>query len=60
MNYLEFFKLVRMMRVAQKKYFKNRQVDDLRQSKALEKRVDDVIMRLSESLEHDAEGGCNG
>lgn len=69
MTSLEFFKLVRAMRVAQKQYFKNRQVDDLRKSKALEKRVDDEIMRFSDVLKSHQiqiemlkveEGGCNG
>ena len=68
MTSLEFFKLVRAMRDAQKRYFKNREVDDLRKSKALEKRVDSEIMRVSDILKSKQvqidmlrveEGGCD-
>ena len=69
MNQYQFFKLVRAMRSAQKMYFKNRSHDDLRKSKALEKRVDEEIMRFSDVLKSQQiqiemlkveEGGCNG
>ena len=68
MTSLEFFKLVRAMRDAQKRYFKYREVDDLRKSKALEKRVDSEIMRVSDILKSKQvqidmlrveEGGCD-
>lgn len=51
MNQYQFFKLVRAMRSAQKMYFKNRSHDDLRKSKALEKRVDEEIMRVNKLFE---------
>lgn len=48
MNDNEFFDLVSAMRAKQKEYFRTRSMDVLKQSKALEKRVDDEIKRVNE------------
>lgn len=45
-EYIEFVKLVYKMRNQQKKYFKTRNIDDLKESKRLEKEVDDITERL--------------
>lgn len=50
MNPIQFFKLVSEMRRCQKEYFKNRSREALQQSKALEKRVDGEIARVSEVM----------
>lgn len=40
---VEFFNAVESMREAQKSYFKTRNSDDLKRSKELERKVDDMI-----------------
>lgn len=49
MNDKDFRALVRDMRTAQKRYFSTREVDDLRASKDLERRVD-VALQVSSDL----------
>lgn len=46
-----FFKLVATMRDKQKEYFRTRSQSALRESKALEKRVDDEIKRVENVLQ---------
>lgn len=46
MNAKQFYETVRAMRQAQKKYFKSRSSFDLRESKRLEKVIDDEIARV--------------
>ena len=46
-----FFKLVAKMRDKQKEYFRMRSQSALRESKALEKRVDDEIKRVENILQ---------
>ena len=43
MNEREIITAVKLMREAQKEYFRTRSHESLRKSKALEKRVDDMI-----------------
>ena len=45
-----FFKLVAALRDKQKEYFRTRSQSALRESKALEKRVDDEIKRVEQIL----------
>ena len=45
-EYIEFARLVYKMRKQQKKYFKTRNIDDLKESKRLEKEVDDITEKL--------------
>lgn len=45
-----FFTLVASMRKAQKDYFRTRSQIYLRESKALEKRVDDEIVRVNDLI----------
>lgn len=45
-----FFKLVAALRDKQKEYFRTRSQSALRESKALEKRVDDEIRRVEQIL----------
>ena len=46
----QFFRLVERMRASQKQYFKSRSQSALRESRALEQRVDDEIQRTNEIL----------
>mgnify|MGYP006326833693 FL=1 len=50
MKAVQFFKLVEELRKYQKEYFKTRSKEALQQSKALEKRVDDEILRVNEIM----------
>lgn len=50
MNNKEFFDLVSNMRAKQKEYFKYRSNTLLKESKALEKQVDDEISRVNDVL----------
>ena len=50
MDAKSFFKLVVTMRDKQKEYFRTRSQSALRESKALEKRVDDEISRVEQIL----------
>lgn len=50
MNNKEFFDLVSNMRAKQKEYFKYRNNTLLKESKALEKQVDDEISRVNDVL----------
>ena len=50
MNNKEFFDLVAKMRAKQKEYFKFRNKTLLKESKALEKQVDDEISRVNDVL----------
>lgn len=50
MDHEAFYKLVVALRNKQKEYFKTRSQSALRESKALEKRVDDEIKRVEEVL----------
>lgn len=50
MDAKSFFKLVVAMRDKQKEYFRTRSQSSLRESKALEKRVDDEISRVEQIL----------
>lgn len=50
MNAEAFYKLVVAMRDKQKEYFRTRSQSVLRESKALEKRVDDEISRVEQIL----------
>lgn len=50
MKAVQFFKLVEELRKNQKEYFKTRSKEALQQSKALEKRVDDEILRVNEIM----------
>lgn len=47
MNAQQFFQLVASMREAQREYFKTRSRSSLERSKALERRVDDEIKRVT-------------
>lgn len=60
MNAKEFFSLVKEMRHEQKEYFKTRSVEVLRKSKALEKRVDDEILRVERVLSEQKQGELFG
>lgn len=46
MNARQFFNLVSQMRATQKEYFRTRSKEVLLQSKRVEKRVDDEIIRV--------------
>lgn len=50
MNARQFFNLVSQMRATQKEYFRTRSKEVLLQSKQLEKRVDDEILRVNNIL----------
>lgn len=50
MDAKSFFKLVAALRDKQKEYFRTRSQSALRESKALEKRVDDEISRVEQIL----------
>lgn len=50
MDAKSFFKLVATLRDKQKEYFRTRRQSALRESKALEKRVDDEIKRVEQIL----------
>jgi hypothetical protein len=50
MDHKAFFNLVSTMRDKQKEYFRTRSQSVLRESKALEKRVDDEITRVNNIL----------
>lgn len=50
MKAVQFFKLVEELSKYQKEYFKTRSKEALQQSKALEKRVDDEILRVNEIM----------
>ena len=50
MDAKSFFKLVVALRDKQKEYFRTRSQSALRESKALEKRVDDEISRVEQIL----------
>ena len=50
MDAKSFFKLVTALRGKQKEYFRTRSQSALRESKALEKRVDDEIKRVEQIL----------
>ena len=41
---------VAKMRDAQKRYFRTREQEDLRESKALERKVDSIVVDLDETL----------
>lgn len=51
MDHKAFYKLVVAMRNKQKEYFNTRSQSVLRESKALEKRVDDKIKRVGRYIE---------
>lgn len=46
-----FLELVRLMRVKQKDYFRSRKDSDLKLAKALEKRVDEHLLKFSRQYE---------
>lgn len=52
-EYIEFVELVYKMRNQQKKYFKTRSISDLKESKSLEKKVDETTEKaLKESIDY--------
>lgn len=55
MDHKASYKLVVAMRNKQKEYFKTRSQSALRESKALEKRVDDEIKRVEDILKSKTE-----
>lgn len=55
MDHKAFYKLVVALRNKQKEYFKTRSQSALRESKALEKRVDDKIKRVEDILKSKTE-----
>lgn len=55
MDHKAFYKLVVALRNKQKEYFKTRSQSALRESKALEKRVDDEIKREEDILKSKTE-----
>lgn len=55
MDHKAFYKLVVALRNKQKEYFKTRIQSALRESKALEKRVDDEIKRVEDILKSKTE-----
>lgn len=55
MDHKAFYKLVVALRNKQKEYFKTRSQSALRESKALEKRVDDEIKRVEDILKSKTE-----
>lgn len=50
---------VRAMREAQKEYFRTRDINVLRRSKALEKRVDTILAEYDNPQKDLFEEGCN-
>lgn len=55
MDHEAFYKLVVALRNKQKEYFRTRSQSALRESKALEKRVDDEIKRVENILKAKSE-----
>lgn len=55
MDHEAFYKLVVALRNKQKEYFRTRTQEALRESKALEKRVDDEIKRVENILKAKSE-----
>lgn len=55
MDHKAFYRLVVALRNKQKEYFKTRSQSALRESKALEKRVDDEIKRVEDILKSKTE-----
>lgn len=55
MDHEAFYKLVVALRNKQKEYFRTRTQSALRESKALEKRVDDEIKRVEDILKSKTE-----
>lgn len=55
MDHEAFYKLVVALRNKQKEYFRTRSQSALRESKALEKRVDDEIIRVNGILNNKRE-----
>lgn len=55
MDAKSFFNLVAALRDKQKEYFRTRSQSALRESKALEKRVDDEISRVNQILNNKRE-----
>ena len=60
MDARQFFNLVSEMRNKQKEYFKTHTQSDLKESKALEKRVDDEIARVTQVLKEKREPKLTG
>lgn len=60
MDARQFFNLVSEMRNKQKEYFKTRTQSALKESKALEKRVDDEIARVEQVLKEKQEPRLSG
>lgn len=51
MTHKQFFDIVKKMREQQKRYFQTRREDDLKESKRIEKEVDNEIDRVGKVLE---------
>ena len=51
MNAEQFFRLTERMRAKQKEYFKTRSQSSLRESKELERQVDEEIQRVNKALQ---------
>lgn len=60
MDAKSFFNLVAALRDKQKEYFRTRSQSALRESKALEKRVDDEICRVNQILNNKREPNLFG
>lgn len=60
MDARQFFNLVSEMRNKQKEYFKTRTQSALKESKAMEKRVDDEIARVAQVLKEKQEPRLSG
>lgn len=60
MDARQFFNLVSEMRNKQKEYFKTHTQSALKESKALEKRVDDEIARVTQVLKEKREPKLTG
>lgn len=60
MDHEAFYKLVVALRNKQKEYFRTRTQSALRESKALEKRVDDEIGRVNQILNNKREPNLFG
>jgi hypothetical protein len=60
MDHEAFYKLVVALRNKQKEYFRTRSQSALRESKALEKRVDDEIGRVNQILNNKREPNLFG
>lgn len=60
MDHETFYKLVVALRNKQKEYFRTRSQSALRESKALEKRVDDEIGRVNQILNNKREPNLFG